>query len=72
MNEQKAFLVKVSGYPGCFWFNFIQNVEWFMELCGEDGRVSNAYKRNELGQYEYFASYVFEEDRGYIIKRQED
>lgn len=71
MDEQKAFMVRVSGYSCCFWFDFIQNVDWFMELCGEDGLTSNAYKRNELGQYEYFACYVIECDGGYIIKRQE-
>lgn len=62
MDEQKAFMVRVSGYSSCFWFDFEKNVEWFMELCAEDGLSSWAFKRNELGQYEKYC---------YIIKRQE-
>lgn len=72
MDEKKAFMVRVSGYKSYFWFDFIQNVEWFMELCGEDGLPSWAFKRNELGQYERYACYVMDADGGYIIKRWED
>lgn len=68
----KAFMVRVSGYSCCFWFDFIQNVYWFMELCAEDGNPSWAFKRNELGQYERYACYVMGEDGGYIIKRGEE
>lgn len=72
MDEQKAYMVRVSGYSGCFWFDYVQNVDWFMEMCGEDGKGSWAFKRNELGQYERYACYVMEEDGGgYIIKRRE-
>lgn len=67
--EDKAFMVRVSGYSCCFWFDYEQNVDWFMEMCGEDGKASWAFKRNELGQYERYACYVVEEDEGYIIKR---
>lgn len=53
--EDKPFAVSVVGYPGWFFCDFIQDVFWFMELCGEDGHSSRAFMRNELGQYERFA-----------------
>ena len=48
----KAYAVKVAGYSGLFFFDYYENVVWFMELCSEDGNSSTAFKRNELGQYE--------------------
>lgn len=53
--EDKDFAVMVVGYPGWFFFDYMENVIWFMTLCAEDGNPSRAFKRNELGQYEPFA-----------------
>ena len=53
--EGKPFAVSVVGYPGWFFFDYLENVIWFMSLCAEDGNPSRAFKRNELSQYEPFA-----------------
>lgn len=58
----KAFGVSVEGYSSWFFFDFYENVVWFMELCAEEGRHSSAYRRNELGQYEQFVYYKFEDE----------
>lgn len=54
-NEGKPFAVRVAGSACWFFFEFYENVVWFMELCAEDGNSSTAFKLNELGQYERIA-----------------
>lgn len=53
--EEKPYAVRVAGYSCWFFFEYYENVVWFMELCSEDGNSSTAFKRNELGQYERIA-----------------
>lgn len=53
--DRKPFAVRVVGFSCWFFFEYYENVVWFMELCAEDKNPSTAYKLNELGQYERIA-----------------
>lgn len=55
IGEGKPYAVGVAGYSCWFFFDYYENVVWFMELCAEDGKACSAFSRNELGQYERIA-----------------
>ena len=54
----------LRGMPVGSFFDYYENVVWFMELCEEDGNSSTAFKLNELGQYERIAWCEIDEEDG--------